>query len=90
MSKMNTQQKRFIYIIETPTESKELDIEETELIENADGELDCPLDHVLSRHQLGLTDLFNMQVAHVSLVEENVFERKLIRSICFEHLRYNK
>lgn len=88
---MDTQQKRrFIYVIETPTESKELDINEHELIENADGELDCPLDLVLSRYQLGLADLFNMHVANVSLIEENISERKLIRSICFEHLRYNK
>lgn len=87
---MNAQQKRFIYIIETPTESKELAIEEAELIENADGELDCPLDHVLRRYQLGLDDLFSMKVENVSLVEESTLERKLIRSICFEHLRYNK
>lgn len=88
---MNSHQKRkFIYVIETPTEFKELDIRETEIFENADGELDCPLDHVLSRHQLGLSDLFNMQVANVSLIEENVSIRKVIRSISFEHLRYNR
>lgn len=84
------QKKRFIYVIETPTESKELDIKETEMIENADGELDCPLDYVLSRYHLGLSDLFNMQVANVSLIEESLSKRKVIRSISFENLRYNQ
>lgn len=79
-----------MYILETPTESKELQIDETEIIENADGELDCPLDHVLSRHELNIADLFSMNVASASLVEENKKGRKLIRSICFEHLRYNR
>lgn len=88
---MNTQQERkFIYVLETPTESKELDIDETEIIENADGELDCPLDYILSKYQLGLADLFTMQVANVLLMEDNTNERRLIRSISFEHLRYNK
>lgn len=87
---MNKLNKRFIYVIETPTESKELFIREDELIENADGELDCPLDTILSRYQLHWNDLFQMNAASVSLIEEDLLERKMIRSISFENLRYIK
>lgn len=84
------QQRRFIYILETPNEKKELDIDDADLIENADGDLDCPLDQVLSRYKLELADLFTMKVATVSFVKECDDTRKTIRSISFEHLRYNK
>lgn len=87
---MQEQQKRFIYVIETATESRELLIEDNEILENADGEIDCPLDSVLSKYKLGLEDLFAMKVATVSLMEEACSDRKLIRSISFENLRLNK
>lgn len=87
---MNKLDKHFIYVIETPTESKELFIRENELIENADGELDCPLDTILSRYHMQWDDLFQMNTATVSLMEEDFTERKMIRSISFENLRYFK
>ncbi len=87
---MNKVEKRFIYLIETPTESKELFIRENELIENADGELDCPLDTILSRYHMAWDDLFQMNAATVSLVEVDIAERRMIRSISFENLRYYK
>ncbi len=87
---MNQLKRRFIYVIDTPTESKELLIRENELIENADGELDCPLDTILSRYHMGWNDLFEMNAASVSLMEEDIAERKIIRSISFENLRYYK
>ncbi|MCC5894549.1 MAG: hypothetical protein JJU16_03740 [Alkalibacterium sp.] len=87
---MNTLNKRFVYVIETPTESKELFIRENEMIENADGELDCPLDTILSRYHMQWDDLFDMKAAKVSLMEEDAPDRKMIRSISFENLRYYK
>lgn len=87
---MNKVKRRFIYVIETPTESKELFIRENELIENADGELDCPLDTILSRYHMEWDDLFQMNAARVSLMEEDRRDRKIIRSISFENLRYYK
>lgn len=87
---MQIEHKKFLYVIETDTESRELCIEEDEVIENADGEIDIPLDFVLSKYKMNLEDLFKMKVATVSLVEEESSDRKLIRSISFEHLRLNK
>lgn len=87
---MQIKHKKFLYVIETDTESRELCIEDDEVIENADGEIDIPLDSVLSKHQMNFEDLFKMKVATVSLVEEESSDRKLIRSISFEHLRLNK
>ncbi|MDN6193972.1 MAG: hypothetical protein L0J48_02655 [Alkalibacterium sp.] len=82
--------KRFIYKISTPNESKELLIREHELIKNADGELDCPLDLVLRRYNLNWDDLFKMQVSKVSLIKEDANETKVIRSISFKHLYHFK
>ncbi|MDZ7835110.1 MAG: hypothetical protein U5K84_06945 [Alkalibacterium sp.] len=80
--------KRFIYVIETPTESKELLVRDNELIKNADGELDCPLDLILHRYDMEWDDLFQMKTATVSLMQEDFYERKTIRSISFENLYY--
>ena len=80
--------KRFVYVIDTPTESKELLVRDNELIENADGELDCPLDLILHRYQMEWDDLFQMKAATVSLMQEDFYERKVIRSISFENLYY--
>ncbi|EXJ23108.1 hypothetical protein ADIAL_1465 [Alkalibacterium sp. AK22] len=87
---MSKLKRRFVYVIDTPTESRELLIRDNELIENADGELDCPLDLILNRYHMQWDDLFQMNTASVSLVEEDPGERKMIRSISFEHLRYYK
>lgn len=87
---MTSMKKRFIYVIDTPTESKELLIRENELIENADGELDCPLDKILSRYHMEWNDLFQMNAASVSLMAEDTSERTIIRSISFENLHYHK
>lgn len=82
--------KRFVYVIETATESKELLIRENELIENADGELDVPLDMILRRYHMGWDDLFEMNTDIIYLMQEDVCERKVLRSIPFENLRYYK
>lgn len=82
--------RRFVYVIETATESKELLIRDNELIENADGELDVPLDMILSRYHMGWDDLFEMNADNIYLMQEDVCERKVLRSISFENLRYNK
>jgi len=80
--------KRFMYVIETPTEKKELLVRDNELIKNADGELDCPLDLILHRYHMEWDDLFQMKTATVSLMQEDFHERKTIRSISFENLYY--
>jgi len=89
-SEMNTLKKRFIYVLQMPTESKELFIRDNEIIENADGELDCPLDSILKRYHLEWDDLFRMNVGTVILLQEDIEERKVIRSISFENLHYHR
>lgn len=85
---MSHLKKRFVYVIETPTDSKELLIRDNELIENADGELDVPLDIILSRYHMGWNDLFDMDTDMIYLMQEDSVERKVLRSISFENLRY--
>ncbi|GEK92114.1 hypothetical protein [Alkalibacterium kapii] len=79
---------RFIYVIETASESKELLVREHEVIENADGEMDCPLDIILRRYNMTWEDLFQMQVKTVSFIQHGSDKRKVIHSISFEHLFY--
>lgn len=87
---MQNQQRKFIYVLESVSESKELCIEDFEVLENADGEIDVPLDSVLKKHHMKLEDLFEMKVDKVLLIEKACSDRKLIRSISFEFLRLNK
>lgn len=80
--------KRFIYVINTPARLKELVIHDDEIIENADGELDCPLNIILHRNYMEWDDLIQVKAVTVSLIQEDFYERKMIRSISFENLYY--
>lgn len=47
----------YAYILEGKNRCDTLPVDEEDLIENADGILDCPLDSVLRKNKLSLSDL---------------------------------
>lgn len=57
------------YIIKGQDKLIVLDVDPRDVIQNADGELDCPLDTVLRRNQYSLTDLNNWNVQTIEFVE---------------------
>ncbi|MBM6613321.1 hypothetical protein JTF06_00270 [Desemzia sp. RIT804] len=48
---------KYEMIFEGSNEKRTLTVCPEDLIENADGQLDCPLDYVLRRNQLAISDL---------------------------------
>lgn len=60
---------KYAYIIEGKNAKSTLEIAEEDLIENADGILDCPFDGVLRKHNLSLNDLNKMNVSKLTFVK---------------------
>lgn len=80
--------KKFIFILESTEEPRRLDIDDSEIIVNADGEVDVPLDRVLRRYHLNYHDLCQMNVKQVAFAEEDELEQRTLRSISFENLHH--
>ncbi|MGB3160847.1 hypothetical protein [Carnobacterium sp.] len=59
----------YAYVIEGKNAKSTLSIAEEDLIENADGILDCPFDSVLRKHNLTSIDLSNMYVSKLTFVK---------------------
>ncbi|WP_034550900.1 hypothetical protein [Carnobacterium funditum] len=59
----------YAYIIEGKDAKSTLNIAEEDLIENADGILDCPFDSVLRKHNLTSNDLNKMHVSKLTFVK---------------------
>lgn len=72
----------YAYIIEGKDAKNILTIANEDLIENADGILDCPLDGVLRRHNLSLTDLNSMGITRLSFVKIENKTTIILRNIC--------
>ncbi|MGB7366874.1 hypothetical protein [Carnobacterium jeotgali] len=59
----------YAYILEGKNVCNTLPVDEDDLIENADGILDCPLDGVLRKHKLSLSDLNTMKMTKLLFVK---------------------
>ena len=66
----------YAYILEGKNSCDTLLVDEEDLIENADGILDCPLDSVLRKNKLSLSDLNDMKTTRLLFVELD--ENKII------------
>ncbi|WP_407372282.1 hypothetical protein [Carnobacterium sp.] len=59
----------YAYILEGKNSCDTLLVDEEDLIENADGILDCPLDSVLRKNELSLSDLNDMKTTKLIFVK---------------------
>lgn len=59
----------YAYILEGENIFNTLPVDEDDLIENADGILDCPFDGVLRKHKLTLRDLNEMKTTKLLFVK---------------------
>lgn len=83
----NAQPNKFFFVIESKENNllRQLDIEDTDVLQNADGEVDVPLDRVLRKHKLGMKDLFEMKVDQISFVLEANARQTVLNSISFKN-----
>lgn len=58
-----------------------LDIDEKDIIQNADGELDCPLDTVLRKNNHSFSDLTEWQIQSIHFIERVNEEESVLQSI---------
>lgn len=69
VSVSNPVQKMYKYVIECKDEMIVLIVEESDVLQNADEELDCPLETVLRRNHLTFKDLNNMFAQNILFIE---------------------
>lgn len=84
----NTQSNKFFFVIESKENNtvRHLDVDDMDVIQNADGEVDVPLDRVLRKHKLGMKDLFEMKVEQINFVLESNARQTILNSISFKNL----
>lgn len=72
----------YAYILEGKNVCNTLPVDEDDLIENADGILDCPLDGVLRKHKLSLSDLNTMKMTKLLFVKVEDKRTIVLNTIC--------
>ena len=72
----------YAYILEGKNVCNTLPVDEEDLIENADGILDCPLDGVLRKHKLSLSDLNTMKMTKLLFVKVEDKKTIVLNTIC--------
>ena len=72
----------YAYILEGKNLCNTLPVDEEDLIENADGILDCPLDGVLRKHKLSLSDLNTMKMTKLLFVKVEDKRTIVLNTIC--------
>lgn len=72
----------YAYILEGKNICNTLPVDEEDLIENADGILDCPLDGVLRKHKLSLSDLNEMKTTKLLFVKLEGEKTIILNTIC--------
>ena len=72
----------YAYILEGKNVCNTLPVDEEDLIENADGILDCPIDGVLRKHKLSLSDLNTMKTTKLLFVKVEDKKTIVLNTIC--------
>lgn len=84
-AKKNVQIKTYYqYNVECRNQTVVLDIENSDLIYNADGEVDCPLDLVLRKNNYSFQDLMKWESDSVHFVETDGDCETILRTIPLE------
>lgn len=80
---MNTDVKEmYAYIFEGNGSLSTIEVEEDDLIENADGILDCPLDNLLRKHNISLYDLNELIPVQLSFVKMDDEKTIVLKKVC--------
>lgn len=68
-STLTVSPKKYVYIIKGKNENIALEVDERDVIINADGEIDCPLDMVLRKNNYTFNHLNEWDAREISFVE---------------------
>lgn len=68
-SSVPTQIIQYKYIIECKEKTVELEVDNRDVIQNADDEIDCPLDVVLRKNNYSFNDLMTWDAREISFVK---------------------
>lgn len=77
----NSQQKQYFYVIVGQHETVRLNVDNRDVIENADGILDCPFDTVLRKNQYTFEDLNTLLAIEIQFIEVTGHQEKILQSI---------
>ena len=88
MNMSEKQQNTFLYVIENFDKSiiHTLPVDAGDVIQNADGQVDCPLDRVLRKNKLEIKDLFEMKANQAKFILQSEARETVLQSISFQHL----
>ena len=80
-NKVNVQ---YVYVLVKSDTEIELKIDESDFLLNADGEVDIPLEMILRKNNLTLSDLYNMNIKKLLFVRKNEGHSCTLRQICLD------
>lgn len=72
---------QYRYLIECKDKTVELEVEDRDVLHNADDEIDCPLDVVLRKNNYSFNDLMSWDAREIRFVEVREDEERTLNSI---------
>ncbi|OJF95331.1 hypothetical protein [Alkalibacterium sp. 20] len=72
---------QYRYIIECKDKTVELEVANQDVINNADDEIDCPLDVVLRKNNYDLSDLTSWNAREIRFVKVNDDEEYVLKKV---------
>lgn len=72
---------QYRYIVECKERTVELDVDEQDVLRNADDEIDCPLDVVLRKNSYSFNDLMSWDAREVRFVEIRNNEERILNKV---------
>ena len=80
----NSQQKHYLYVIIGQHETVRLNVDNKDVILNADGILDCPFDTVLRKNQYTFEDLNTFLAREIQFIEVAGDKEEILQSISLD------
>ncbi len=77
---------QYFYVIYGKYQTIKLDVEESDVLINADGVLDCPIDTVLRKNEYTFNDLNSWMAKEIQFIVEHDGSESIINTI---HLNVN-
>lgn len=74
-------EKKYVYVVKGKNSNMALEVDPIDVIENADGEIDCPLDVVLRKNKYTFNHLNEWDAREISFMEVTENETTIIRTI---------
>lgn len=72
---------QYRYVIECKNKTVELEVENRDVLRNADDEIDCPLDVVLRKNNYSFNDLMSWDAREIRFVEMREKEERILNRV---------